>query len=50
MHAARRTRSEGNFSMTSDNEDIPISYLLYVVAVLVAIAVIAIIGFILWFR
>jgi hypothetical protein len=42
--------SEGKFSMTSDDEDIPASYLLYVVAALAAIAAIAISGFILWFR
>jgi hypothetical protein len=47
---ARRTRSEGNVSMTSDDEDIPASYLLYVVAALAAIAAIAIGGFILWLR
>jgi len=31
--------------MTSDDEDIPVSYLLYVIAVLIAIIVIAIVGF-----
>jgi hypothetical protein len=36
--------------MTSDDEDIPASYLLYVVAALAAITAIAIGGFILWLR
>lgn len=31
--------------MTSDDEDIPVSYLFYVIAVLGAIVVIAIVGF-----
>ncbi len=32
----------------SDDENIPVSYLLYVIAVLVAIMVIAIVGFMFW--
>ena len=36
--------------MTSDDEDIPVFYLLYVVAMLVAVGVIVIVGFILCLR
>jgi hypothetical protein len=50
MHVARRTRSEGDVSMRSDDEDFPVSYLLYVVVVLAAIAAISIGGFIFWLR